>query len=260
MRRWVERLRDSRHPELRDCGVLIRPHPYNSAHWKDVTLSGTSQVEVFPRHGSSPARASDRADFFDSLYHATAVVGLNTSAMIEAAIVGRPVLTVLSPDFATTQTGTLHFHYLLPDHGGFVRPASTFEEHIEHLVAAFAAPDQGRARAEEFVGTFVRPLGRDLSAASAVANAVERLAGQRPCRSPRPPVWMPAARCALWCIGLAGAIQDPVRRRRVRREILSGTGGVKRKSLTELDYHAARQIYGAARKRRKRRKRRGAQV
>jgi hypothetical protein len=253
VRQWVQCLRDSQYHELRNCGVLIRPHPYNSAHWEDVTFTGVNHVAVFPRHGSSPARASDRADFFDTLYHSTAVVGLNTSAMIEAAIVGRPVLTILSADFTTTQTGTLHFRYLLPDRGGFIRAATTFEEHVEHLVSAFRGCDPERARAEEFVGTFVRPLGRDVSAAAVVADTVERLACQRPHEVPRAPAWMTAARCALWCIGFVSAMQDPIRRRRLRREVLSGSNGVKRKALKELDYHAARVIYGAARKRRKRR-------
>ena len=42
-------------------------------------------------------------------------LGVNTSAMIEAAILGRPVLSVLAPEFAATQEGTVHFHYLLPE-------------------------------------------------------------------------------------------------------------------------------------------------
>ena len=46
------------------------------------------------------------------MYHASATVGLNTSAMIEAAIVGRPVHTILVPEFQHSQEGTLHFRYL----------------------------------------------------------------------------------------------------------------------------------------------------
>ena len=40
------------------------------------------------------------------------MVGINTTAQIEGAIVGRPVHTVLADDFRFTQEGTLHFHYL----------------------------------------------------------------------------------------------------------------------------------------------------
>lgn len=251
VRQWLAAVRRSGHAALADCAVLIRPHPYNSAHWEPVTFADQSGVSVFPRHGSSPARACDRADFFDSLYHSAAVVGVNTSAMIEAAIVGRPVLTVLSPDFAATQRGTLHFHYLLPEHGGFVRPARTLDEHVGQLASVLAGGDQGLAEAQAFVRTFVRPLGRDVSAAATVADAAERLAGQRPHAAPPAPIWTPAARGVLWSLGLAGAMRDPVRRRRLRRELLSRSRGVKRKALVEHDAGTARALYSAARKRRK---------
>ena len=35
---------------------------------------------------------------FDTAYHSAALVGLNTSAELEAGIVGRPVLTILAPE------------------------------------------------------------------------------------------------------------------------------------------------------------------
>ena len=49
--------------------------------------------------GSNPIDPESRDDYFDSVYHAAAVVGLNTSALIELAIVDRPVYTVLLPEF-----------------------------------------------------------------------------------------------------------------------------------------------------------------
>ena len=72
------------------------------------------------RSDRSPPRSTTR--FFDSLAHSAAVVGINTTAMIEAAIVGKSVLTVLAPEFA--QESTLHFHYLLEENGGFLHVAS----------------------------------------------------------------------------------------------------------------------------------------
>jgi len=252
VREWLQRVRESDYPELRECGVLIRPHPYNNAHWGDMTVTGHGDVAIYPRHGASPARPDDRADFFDSLYHSAAVVGLNTSAMIEAAVVGRPVCTVLSPDFAATQNGTLHFRYLLPEHGGFVRAAATFDEHLGHLREALHGSDAGRDSAEAFVNTFVRPLGRQVAAAGIVADAAERLATQPPHQPEPAPLWTPVARAALWSLGFAGALRDPVSRHRLRRQFGADARDVKRKSLTEHDLRAARRIYSAARKRRKR--------
>ena len=40
------------------------------------------------------------ADYYDSMFHSVAVVGVNTSALIESGIVGRPVFTVLAAEFA----------------------------------------------------------------------------------------------------------------------------------------------------------------
>ena len=70
--------------------------------------------------GSNPVDAESRADYFDSLYHAAAVVGLNTSALVEAAIVDRPVFTMLLPEFRDNQEGTFHFHHLLTVGDGFL--------------------------------------------------------------------------------------------------------------------------------------------
>ena len=85
---------------------------------------------------------------FDSLHHAAAVVGLNTSAMIEAAIVGRPVFTIATDEFAAGQQGTLHYRYLLTDNGGVVSPSDSFDAHCRQLAAALAGdPQPGRSRA-----------------------------------------------------------------------------------------------------------------
>jgi hypothetical protein len=63
--------------------------------------------------GANPLDEASRAQYHDSIYHSAAVVGVNTSALIESAIVGRAVYTVLAPEFRDTQEGTLHFHHLV---------------------------------------------------------------------------------------------------------------------------------------------------
>jgi hypothetical protein len=44
------------------------------------------------------------------MYYSAAVVGLITSAFIEAGIVGRDVHTLLDPEFEDNQLGTGHYH------------------------------------------------------------------------------------------------------------------------------------------------------
>ena len=98
-----------------------------------------------------------RADFFDSLTHSAAVVGINTTAMIEAAIVGKSVLTVLSPEFA--QESTLHFDYLLEENGGFLHVAGSLDEHVAQLAQVLAGGRRGR-RTPPPLRRVVRPPAR----------------------------------------------------------------------------------------------------
>jgi hypothetical protein len=209
VRRWVAALRSSSDPSLAGLRVLIRPHPYNTAAWSAAAF-GDSRISVWPRGPFNPATEHGRRDLFDSLYHAAAIVGINTSAMIEAAIVGRPVLTI---DEFATQRGTLHFGYLLQENGGPVAHSGTMTGHLGQLawtlraaaaerpaaaeaaaarataegvaLHASAEPTASRASAEasalrapsreqlhRFVESFVRPQGRGEPSAPRLAQAV----------------------------------------------------------------------------------------
>ena len=140
--------------------------------WRDVSLDG---AVLFPRHGADPADGAARTDYYDSIHHAAGIVGLNTSALVESAILGRASYTVLADRYARTQSGTLHFHHLRSERGGPLHVAATFDEHIAQLEQALArtAPDPAL---ERFVRAFVRPHGLDQPAAPLVVDALERMA------------------------------------------------------------------------------------
>jgi len=189
VRRWIEAVRGSTDPMLRTMNVLVRPHPYNVHEWEHDPVADLPGVGVFPRHGYNPIQPDNRDDFFDSLYHCAAVVGINTSAMIEAAIVGRPVCSVLAPEFAGTQEGTIHFHYLVPEHGGFVRIAATLEQHVAHLSECLKDPRATRAQIAQFVASFIRPHGVDRPATPIFAETVCQLASTPAPMAEHPPAW-----------------------------------------------------------------------
>jgi hypothetical protein len=189
VRRWIAALRASGDPVLADVNVLVRPHPYNCHAWNPDPLVDLPGTVFFPRTGYNPMDEENRADFFDSMYHAAAVVGINTSAMIEAAIIGRPVFSMLAEEFAGTQEGLIHFHHLLPENGGFVRVAATISEHVDQLSEALRNPTAARAEMERFVASFIRPHGIDEPATPIFADTVERFAAT-PAPAPRPaPAW-----------------------------------------------------------------------
>jgi hypothetical protein len=181
VRRWVQALRASSDPAVRELAVLVRPHPYNTSAWATADL-GDAATAVWPRGPFNPAGEEGRRDFFDSLYHAAAVVGINTSAMIEAAIVGRPVLTI--GEFVT-QHGTLHFQYLLRQNGGPVAHGHTLGEHVNQLAAVLRATretgpvDGAELDARDFVRSFVRPHGVHAPSTPRLADAIEAAGAMR---------------------------------------------------------------------------------
>ena len=132
--------------------------------------------------GGNPVTEQARADYFDSLAYSRAVVGLNTSAFLEAAIAGRPVLAILPDEFRDNQEGTLHFGYLSTVGGGLLRTSRTLAEHCVQLSQELAASGD-RVGHDAFIRAFVRPHGLDMPATPVFADAVEahrrRAAGRR---------------------------------------------------------------------------------
>jgi hypothetical protein len=189
VRRWIQALRASGDPLLKDINVLVRPHPYNCHAWDPDPLADLPGAVFFPRRGYNPIDPDNRADFYDSIYHADAVVGINTSAMIEAAIIGRPVFSIHAQEFADTQEGTIHFHHLLPENGGCVRIASTLEQHVLQLTERLQDPEGARAEARHFVAHFIRPNGLERPATPIFVDAIERFAATLAPQSESPSVW-----------------------------------------------------------------------
>jgi hypothetical protein len=218
VRRWVAAIRASSDPRLRQAGLLVRPHPQNADQWRDVDLAAEfGDVAVWPRNGVNPIGGAARSDYFDSMYHAEAVVGVNTSGMIESGIIGRPVYAVQVDEFAATQDGTLHFQHLKNVDGGLLHLSSTLEEHIAQLERLPAEADAGRRKAQRFIQAFVRPHGLDVAATPKVVEAIEQcLAEPRP--APRPdPVLARTARVLLapLAVALTLVATDPVKRRAI---------------------------------------------
>jgi hypothetical protein len=177
VREWVERLRAAADPRLRELGVLVRPHPQNARHWTRFESAGLDGVAVWPRAGASPTHAVSRRIYFDSIFHSSGVVGINTSVFIESAIIRRPTFTLVSDAFRPTQDGTLHFAHLTGENDeGPLIVARSWDEHLEQLGETLRRPGMHDTRIERFLESFVRPHGLDVPAAPLAADAVEAAA------------------------------------------------------------------------------------
>lgn len=186
VRRWVEEVRQE--PALRRCNIVIRPHPRAASGWDAFDVSGWPGVAVaLSKRMKSKTVNVDQA-LYDVIHHGAAVIGLNTSAQIEAGILAKPVHTILAPGLERGQQGTLHFHYLLREGGGFVEVARDFDEHRRALADAVAGRyDAGRIR--DFVQRFIRPAGWDKASTPLLADAIE---GLRVARRTRITRWFPS--------------------------------------------------------------------
>jgi hypothetical protein len=175
-RRWVAAIRSANDPRVARANIIIRPHPRRGTEWVDCQELPPGVV-VFPKQGENTADEASFATYALSLSHADCVVGINTSAMIEAGIFGKPVLTVLDPSHADSQTGTFHFQYLLgnEDEGVLLRAAKSFSEHIAQLTETFDRSPERSAAARAFATAFVRPLGADVRATDRFVTLVEDL-------------------------------------------------------------------------------------
>jgi hypothetical protein len=197
-REWVRAIRASADPGLRRLNILVRPHPQRLDEWR-----GASPLEGAVLWGSNPVDDESRADYFDSLYHSAAVVGLNTSALVEAAIVDRPVYTLLLPPFRDNQEGTFHFHHLMTVGDGFLHVARSIDDHVRQLAAAAhgSVPNTNR----RFVERFIRPRGRAVPATPVFVEAVERLATQ-PAAPATERRWIWLLRPIVYALVIAGRI------------------------------------------------------
>ncbi len=175
--KWIQQVRSCADPLLRDMPILVRPHPQRMDEWQGIDLGGYKDVAFY---GAHPIDTESRNDYFDSLHYSHAVVGINTSAFIEAAIARRPIYTLLLPELSqSNQEGTLHFRYLLDRDNGLLYAARTFEEHLRQLAAAAAAPHADDPRSLRFVEHFVRPFGVDVAGTARFADAIEVVGGSK---------------------------------------------------------------------------------
>jgi hypothetical protein len=179
---WVSALRDSPRAELRDVPVVVRPHPGvppQGGSKRARRLGEMANVVVDPPDGSREIDAAALAEYFDAIHHSAAVVGVNTTAMVDAAVVGRGVHVLLAKRYRETQEDSPHFGHLTSA-GGLVVATGDGEEHYAGLARALRGEDaeEVAARTRAFVGSFVRPRGPERPVTPVLVEALRGLAAR----------------------------------------------------------------------------------
>jgi hypothetical protein len=173
--RWIEALRRAEDPRLRGCNIYVRPHPGNQAIWEHWPNKPAPGVAVWDHQGN------DVRGIIDSVGNSAAIVGINTTAMLEAAALRKPVFTVLDENLSGGQVERIHFHYLTTTAGGLVTIANGLDEHVRQLETLLDGDRRFIRKSKRFANAFLSPPLPYFSPVTAFAKGVEHLA-----LSPRP--------------------------------------------------------------------------
>lgn len=199
VRELLQRARQRSSSPLAKVNVLVRPHPFRSpnAEWSELAAAAPGEVAVWPPQVVFPTTVSTRSDYYDSIHHSAAVLGINTSAFVEGAIVGRSCHTIQLPELARVQEGLPHFHYLKRSNGGPLHLAASWEELLDQLSASLTDPARDREVNRSFVASFVRPHGIETPAAPKLVATIESLL-EAPAPAPQSqPSWTLLGRALL---------------------------------------------------------------
>lgn len=151
--------------------IIVRPYPSMAKVWDGVEIP---HVKIWPQNGDWPDTNQARQDLFHSLYHSVAVVGINTTAMLEANVINRPCLTLMTKEFESSQTGRAHFQQLL--RGGFLETANDLGQATDIIAGLLDKNDSKTQQRAKFVKYFFRPGGIDLRASDLAAQVIEMAA------------------------------------------------------------------------------------
>ena len=174
---------------MASANLLVKTHPDLTREWRDHSEQRVSWPEVEPALISTPfgddhttvlmSKFTALQTLYECLYHSDVVVGLNTSAELEAGILGKPVLTLPAGEgLEAGQRRTLHFHYLLRANGGFVELASSMDEHLTQLADVLAGRYDTQ-HIQSFITSFLRPQGWDKSSSEILAGAIVKHLGRK---------------------------------------------------------------------------------
>ena len=157
-------------PELADLELVVRPHPANARMVED--LSGLPRVHVEP--SGLPYSEEMQQSLARLIRSSEAFIGVNTSGMLDAIILGKPGFSILSDRYRETHAEALHFQHMVEGDVLYLdEDAAAFAKRLARVLGGEDPKAENRRR---FVETFIRPRGLDRDAGRVQAEAILMLA------------------------------------------------------------------------------------
>jgi len=149
--------------------LVVRPHFQNFNTWEG---SKCDKINVWPEPDNLKSfnLKEFHQDFFDSIFYSSGVIGINTSAFLEAAIVDKPCLTITPSEYIDSQAGLPHFEHLVK--AGFLENSQTLDGLMANILSIANGRDALKDNRKRFVKQFLRPRSIDCSSSSQLAKEI----------------------------------------------------------------------------------------
>lgn len=185
IQRIIDAMRNHPNKRVREMGVMIRPHPIYAMKNQSLPdgyhhLHGDN-IAIWPdqRHILDDFKSNTYADFVWAVAHSAAVVCINTTAMLEAMMLGKPGFAIVTPEYAQTQRDCMHFQNLIEGEAiGCVDDFAAFADKLDTLLNH--DEDERLQSRPRFIEAFTRPNGADINAGDFGAFAIDQVARRKP--------------------------------------------------------------------------------
>jgi hypothetical protein len=166
-------LRESADPAVRALHIVFKPHPANLRAIPRLDAAG---IPVWPRERGRPDTLEAVDAFRAVLHHAVAVVGINTTGMLDAILCNRPCLALEMEKYRFTQTYATHFRRMTESKALMI--ARSIRQAVRILERLMGGDDRATQARRTFASVYARPRGLGAQAGEGAAMAIE-LASQR---------------------------------------------------------------------------------
>lgn len=139
-------------PLLRDVQIYVRPHPGNRKICADladilIVLSPDEEVRI-------PFSTVRKKRLFNIIAHSALAVGINTSAIIDAAAIGKPCVSIKTDRYKDTHTDSAHFRHL--SDSGAVMIADGTKECVRIIGEHLRGADPSKSGRQSFLEKYIQ--------------------------------------------------------------------------------------------------------
>ncbi|MDO8510306.1 MAG: hypothetical protein Q7S15_01640 [bacterium] len=164
----ADALKNSSDPQINRMKLLVRAYPGYPAY-SDVTYP---HVVILSAPYETRQSLDDDMDFFEAVYYCSAPIALDSTAFIDAIVIGQPCIVYSDPRFIDIQSAE-HFR-ALKGSGAFYS-AGSMGELVAIVKKIINNHDSLGEKRVQYLEKFIRPRGIEKNVGNEVADEIEMM-------------------------------------------------------------------------------------